>query len=115
MLALTACEKPAPQVTVHSGGTVINIDAVRYCHEADKCRDHSAETPTLRVRDGESISFNVPTHVAEEGWYLRQGDASTPVQKKLHYWLDVDRLAGDQTFEIVEGAPGEQPRGVWKL
>jgi hypothetical protein len=116
LIALTACEKPAPQVTVHAGGTVVNLDAVRYCH--DECKDHEAKVKTLDVSSGDVVSFNVPTHVAEQGWYLRregQQSAERP-RKKLHYSLPIDApLEGPVTIEIVQGRQGAEPEGIWKL
>jgi hypothetical protein len=115
LLALTACEKPAPQVTVHAGGTVVNLDAIRYCHEPDNCKEHGGATAKLEVSGGDQISVNVPTHVAEEGWYIQQGERRIEVRKKLHYSLDARAVEFDKPLQIIQGEPGAQPEGLWEL
>lgn len=115
VLALTACEKPAPQVTVATGGRVVNLDASRYCHKADKCRDHTVETAEIRVQIGQSVSVNVPSKVAHAGWNIRQADRLLfeEPRKELHYTLDLERVRSTD-IEIIQGR-GDQPTGIWKI
>lgn len=120
LLTVTACEKPVPQVTVATGGRVVNIDPSRYCHKSDDCKTHSAAKATLPVRLADQISINVPAHVAHEGWYLRidgkplQG-YSKP-RKKLHHTLPIPgALTNEIEIEIVQGTEGGEPQGIWTL
>jgi hypothetical protein len=120
VLALTACEKPAPQVTVATGGRVVNVDASRYCFESDDCKDHGAGVATLPVRAGDQVSINVPSHVAHEGWYIRLNGRPIPgfetPRKKLHGTLPLPGALGREVvLEIVQGDAGGEPQGIWKL
>jgi len=115
VLAATACEKPAPQVTFATGGRVVNLDASRYCHKADKCRDHTVDPAEIRVQIGQTVSVNVPSKVANAGWNIRQGDQLLfkEPREELHYTLDLERVRSADV-EIIQGA-GAQPTGVWKI
>jgi len=121
VLALTACEKPAPQVTVAiGGGRVVNIDASRYCFKSDDCKDHEAGQATLPVRADDQISINVPAHVAHEGWYIRVNgqplEGYGEPRKKLHASLPLRAdLPREVELEIVQGSSGGAPQGIWKL
>ena len=133
LLSVTACEKPAPQVTVVTGGRVINVDASRYCH--DQCRDYpDAELKEIKVRGDSQVSIDVPKRVAERGWTLLIGDRpqfARPL-KESHYSLSIpiipqeagqDGQPSKQPEEaalpitIIEAGPGDAapPTGEWKL
>jgi hypothetical protein len=114
LLAVTACEKPAPHVTVATGGRVVNIEPTRYCREA-KCQQDDAAGAKIRVQIGQSLSVNVPKKVAHAGWNIRQGNEllfEAP-REELHYTLDLERVRSTD-IEIIQG-PGSQPEGLWKL
>lgn len=119
LLTVTACEKPAPQVTVAAGGKVVNVDASKYCFETDNCKEHSAAKATLPVRGDDQISINVPAHVAHEGWYIRFN--GQPIRgyeqprKTLHATLVPGGLNEAVDVEIVQGTEGGEPQGIWKL
>lgn len=116
VFGLAACEKPAPQVTVATEGRVVNLDAKEYCFEPDKCRTHEPEKKEIRVRRGGQMSINVPTRVAEHGWYFRAGDQSGREIKKLHYVFEIpEDFPAEADFELVQGEPGKPPEGVWSL
>jgi hypothetical protein len=120
LLAVTACEKPAPQVTVSTGGKVVNVDASRYCFESDDCNDEAPEKATLRVRAADQISISVPARVAHKGWYIRFNGQPIPgfqkERKKLHGTLNLGgALDQPVELEIVQGVTSGEPQGVWKL
>jgi hypothetical protein len=119
LVAVTACEKPAPQVTVASSGRVINVDASRYCF--DKCRDLTARPKNIRVRGNTVVSFDVPKRVARKGWVLlfaNQPQFPEP-RKESHFSLSIPSVAQSQPLDvsIVEAGGGASgaPTGVWKM
>jgi len=116
LLGVSACEKPAPQVTVSSGGKVINVDASRYCF--DECRDHTAALKSIKVRGNSTVTFDVPKRVAHAGWVVQvQGE---PIfrepRKDSHYTLSIPN-AGEITLPvtILQVGDSEAPDGVWQL
>ena len=121
LVAVTACEKPAPQITVASSGRVVNVDASRYCFA--QCRDHATATTSIRVRGNTTVSIDVPKQVAEKGWILVLGKdpVSTQPLKTSHYALGLGLVKDDQAeplpvtiFEFGDGASA-QPTGAWKI
>jgi hypothetical protein len=119
LVAVTGCEKPAPQITVASSGRVINVDASRYCFDA--CRDHTAAAKSIRVRGNTTVSFDVPKRVARKGWILVFQDQPqfTEPRKESHYSLSIPSIAQSQPLDvsIVEAGKGQTaaPTGVWKM
>ncbi len=117
LIALTACEKPAPKVTVTSNGRVVNLDAARYCR-GDKCVDHEASPKTITIRSDSVVSFDVPKRIAEHGWQIDVGGDKlfeTP-RTKSHYTLSIPALRGSGTLPVtVTQGEGAQPEGVWRL
>lgn len=120
VFALTACEKPAPQITVYSSGRVINVDAERYCF--DECLDHyTGDTKSIRVRGDTDISIDVPKRVAKKGWVLQLGDQVVfrEPHHESHYRLRIPTVGEKQpiTATVVEAGAGttSQPTGVWKM
>lgn len=117
LVGVTACEKPAPQVTIASSGRVINVDASRYCF--DECRDHDAAPKSIRIRGNTTVSIDVPKRVAEKGWVVQLGDQSLfqKPRKESHFSLSIPTIAQDQPVEvtILEAGGGAQPTGVWKM
>ena len=119
LLGATACEKPAPQVTIASSGRVINVDARRYCFEPDDCRDHTVKSKSIRVRGDTTISIDVPKRVAEKGWIVQLGDDPlfAEPRKESHYTLSIPRIAQAQQVEVTisEAGGGSPPSGIWQL
>jgi hypothetical protein len=73
LLALSACEKPAPIVTVVSGGTSVYKEANTWCFEDQTppdCAERASGTTSLPVRAGETVGVDVAKELAEGGWYL---------------------------------------------
>lgn len=120
MTAVTACEKPAPKITVSSSGRVVNVDATRYCR--NECRNYNTrDTKTIRVRSNTEVGFDVPKRVAEKGWVLQVGDKTqfAEVRHDSHFRLSTGPIAQKQPVEvtIVEAGNGVggKPSGVWRL
>ena len=80
LLALSACEKPAPIVTVVSGGeSVYDRGAHVVLRGPDPARERAPSAPPVRtegrrpgpaVRAGETVGVDVDKELAERGWYL---------------------------------------------
>ena len=82
--ALTGCEKPAPIVTVVSGGTSVYTEASTFCFEegatldSDGCSQRAAEPTRLAVRPGERIGIDVDRELVDRGWTLEIADPQDP-------------------------------------
>ena len=79
LLALTACEKPAPIVTVVSGGESVYSEAGTYCFEgqsleADDCATRHEGSTELAVRGGETVGVDVDGDLVDGGWYIELSD-----------------------------------------
>lgn len=75
LLALTACEKPAPIVTVVSGGRTVHAEAGTWCFEGQStakgnCATRHEGTTRLAVRGGDTVGVDVDKDLAERGWYI---------------------------------------------
>ena len=86
LLALTACEKPAPIVTVVSGGQSVYAQANTYCFEgqsveAGDCATREEGATALEVRGGETVGIDVDKELAESGWFLELSDPATQGQQ----------------------------------
>ena len=81
---LTGCEKPAPTVTVVSGGTSIYTEASAFCFdeeqtlEGGECAQRSTELTELAVRPGERVGIDVDGELADRGWQLIIADPQDP-------------------------------------
>ncbi len=72
-LALSACEKPVPIVTVVSGGESVYTEASTWCFEGQTppdCAQRESGVPSLSVRGGETVGVDVDRELAERGWYI---------------------------------------------
>ena len=82
LTGLTACDKPTPEVTLHSGGTTIHDDAYSFCFPGqDPAKEPGAEgacrfetegrtTEVLHVRPGDEVLVDVDKDIADSGWYV---------------------------------------------
>jgi hypothetical protein len=110
LAALTGCEKPAPLVTLVSGGQSVYSQANVYCFEEGKtlesgeCAERAQGPTRLEVRPGEQVGVDVGKDLVERGWRVQLGSGDEPqnrsaVLEDQHYF----------TFEAPplpqEGAP----------
>ncbi|MEP7054088.1 MAG: DUF2771 family protein [Actinomycetota bacterium] len=119
LVTTTACEKPAPQITIASSGRVINVDASQYCFGT--CLVHAVATKSIRVRGNTTVSFDVPKRVARKGWILvfaGQPQFAQP-RNESHYTLSIPSIAQSQPLDvsIIETGTGDpaKPTGEWKM
>ena len=86
LAALTGCEKPAPLVTLVSGGQSVYTEANLYCFEPDKtveggdCAERAQGSTRLEVRQGETVGVDVGKDLVERGWRVQLGSAENPEQ-----------------------------------
>ena len=109
LAALTGCEKPAPLVTLVSGGTSVYTEANAYCFEEGKtledggCAERAQGATRLEVRPGEQVSVDVDKDLVERGWRVQLGTGDEPD--------NVSRVFDDQHYFTFE-APGLPPEGA---
>lgn len=67
---LTACERPAPRVTVLSGSTTTVVRPQSFCFDGDPnhCRTASKTVTTITAKAGASLLIDVPREVAKKDW-----------------------------------------------
>ncbi len=111
--ALTACEKPAPLVTIVSGGSSVYSEAATYCFEegqtldSGSCAARASELRTLEVRQGERIGIDVDKELVERGWQLELVDPADPQRTQGSSTIT------DHYFPFT--APGIAPKGTLLL
>lgn len=127
--ALTACEKPAPLVTVVNAGRSVYSEANTYCFEeqsfeaADCAKRKSGETE-LAVVSGEPVGVDVGKELVEGQWFIELSDPSSPEGQAQpqqsqpqtgHYFkFTAPSLPeGGSLLLTVRSLEGERPTGVW--
>ena len=106
---LTGCEKPAPIVTVVSGGTSVYSEAAAFCFDegqtldSGECAQRATQTKQLAVRPGERVGIDVDKELVERGWQLVISDPQDPQRTQASGVID------DHYFPFT--APGIAPDG----
>lgn len=128
LLALSACEKPAPIVTVVSGGQSVYTEASTWCFEDQTppdCAERAEGTTEIPVRAGQTVGVDVDRELAEGGWYLElsaPGDDSQDPQRSEpqegHYFsFTAPSLTRGSTLDLAVYAigEGEEPKGEFRF
>lgn len=131
LAALAGCEKPAPLVTVVSGGESVYAEAVTFCFDEGSTLDSGNcatrhEGPTrLAVRAGEKVGVDVGKELEERGWQLTLVDPNSPDSPQTsptivdnHYFSFTapGLAAGSRLMLVVQTLdPAEQPTGEWQF
>ena len=131
LLALTACEKPAPIVTVVSGGQSEYTEANTYCFEegmsleSGECATRATGATTIEVRGGETVGVDVDEALVERGWFIElsdpaaQGEQQQPQRSEPqtgHYFtFTAPNLPTGSTLRLNVRSLGEngEPNGEW--
>ena len=128
LLALTACEKPMPLVTLVSGGQSVYTEASTWCFEGQTppdCAERERDDVSLPVRGGERVGIDVGEELLEDGWYIElsdpaaQGEQAQPQRSEPqtgHYFsFDAPNLpSGSELRLTVRSVDGEgEPTGEW--
>ena len=130
LLALSACEKPAPIVTVVNEGRTVYAEASTWCFEGqsgDECAERSEEPKAVQVQGG-TLGIDVDKELADGGWLFSIVDEARPdeplftseVQEENHYYAlpDLPPMRQGTTWTLrvqaltEEGEPG---RGSWEF
>lgn len=96
LAALTACEKPAPIVTLVSAGESVYAEAATYCFDEGKtlddggCAERESEVVEISTRPGEVVGVDVAKALADRGWELTLIDPTGQVQTQRTGQLDED-------------------------
>ena len=132
LFALTACERPAPLVTLVSSGNTVHSEAAIYCFEGQSvqqanCAGRADEVKELRVRAGQPIGIDVDKELADGGWQLQLVDAaqpdrplltSEPQQENHYYAFDLPELPSGTTLQLTVQAldeAGQPGKGSWQF
>lgn len=128
LTALAACEKPAPLVTVVSGGSSVHTEAAVFCFEEGQtlaeggCAERAEGVPTLEVRPGEQVGVDVGKELTERGWRLTladpndpQGGQSLPTTQTGHYFkFTAPGIPENGSLLLtVRTVAGEEATGEW--
>ena len=130
LLGLSACEKPAPIVTVVSGGQSVYTEAATWCFEDQTppdCAERGSGTTSIPVRAGETVGVDVDKELADGGWYLelsapggggeqQQPQRSEP-QEGHYFSFTAPSLAEGSSLQLDVRAvgEGEEPRGEFRF
>lgn len=129
VLALTACEKPAPGVTVVSGSTSAHRAALCWSFDGaplspETCAQdvvtralEGAEVGRIPVVPGDVIGISVDPVVADAGWFPVIGSqrlTQTPITSTYYRFTypDLQQVPADGvSLQVVAGADGTL--GLW--
>lgn len=130
LLALTACEKPAPIVTVVSGGKSVYTEASLYCFEQGQtlesggCAQRAQGVTQLEVRPGNRIGIDVDKELAEGGWDFVLSDPKDPSRtqgigplESNYFPFSVPAIENDGSLLLTVRSlgPSGQPTGEWQF
>ena len=124
VLALSACEKPAPSVTVFSGAQSVHTEAA--CWAADCATlPEGLQLQTLAVTPGGVFGISVDSEIAEAGWQpaiLVDGQWQALEKRTIHkrYWRMTFPEgtrgafpANGYALQIVSAPTADGVRGAW--
>ena len=127
LLVLTACEKPAPIVTVVSGGQSEWAEANTFCFEGQSaqnadCASRATGVTELEVRPGEQVGVDVSKEVVERGWLIELGQGEqaqqSPVFEDDHYFSFTAPNLGPEglplTIRTIDES-GQVQTGEWQF
>ena len=130
LATLSGCEKPAPLVTVVSGGESVYTEANLYCFEEGQsldsgaCAERAQGPQRLEVRPGNRIGIDVDEELAEGGWDFVLSDPSDPNRTQgigpleNHYFpFTVPAIESGGTLNLTVRSIGSsgQPTGEWQF
>jgi hypothetical protein len=127
LVVLTACEKPAPIVTVVSGGESEWAEANTFCFEGQSfqnadCASRATGVTELPVRPGEQVGIDVSREVVERGWLIELGQGEQAQQSPLleddHYFSFTAPNIGPDGLPLTVRTldeSGQQQTGEWQF
>ena len=126
LLALSACEKPAPIVTVVSGGESTWTEAALWCFEGQEwpdCAERAEDVEELPVRAGETVGIDVDEELAESGWFVelslpgREPERPFAPQQGHYFSFQAPNLPPGTPLLLTVRSLGEgdTPTGEWRF
>ena len=131
LLVLTACglEKPAPIVTVVSGGESVYTEAATWCFEGQTppdCAERAEGVTELSVRGGETVGVDVGKQLVDNGWIVELTDpeAEQPAEPDRsepqtgHYFtFEAPNLRSGASLLLTVRSLDEEaePNGEWRF
>jgi hypothetical protein len=115
VVALGACDRPTPSITLQSGKTSVSTSATQYSRGGAAIKRTPA-IPALTVAPGGAIGIDVADSVASHGYYLSVGGQRiTDTIKTNHYRLDVGTSSGQAQLVIFQAprAGSTAASGSW--
>jgi hypothetical protein len=122
---LTACQKPAPEVSVLGGGTVIRITPSTYCFDTSHCRKQVLDLPTVTLGADAKALIDVPHTVKSNGWQVQALSlqditkvlgASGPITDSHSYRFASNAADGSPFLVRVDELDGGKPDGsTWSF
>lgn len=122
-IAVTACEKPVPSVTVFSGTRSWNEDALCWSRQADQAIrgcDFGNAGPLVTVAPGSTIGVSVDPEATTNGWRLFFDDQPI-VTRLLHstyyrFAVAEQNMGQPHLLRVVAyESAGAQARGYWSF
>jgi len=67
-LTLTACDKPAPKLTLQTGAFSTTVGPTTYAFDSTHLRTYSVSLPEVTAKTDATVLIDVPRKVAHNGW-----------------------------------------------
>lgn len=132
LIALSACERPTPLVTVVNAGRSVYTEADTYCFEGQStveatCAVRQQPTPTLEVVAGEPVGVDVGKELVEGGWIIELSDLQaseeeaqpqqSEVQEDHYFTFTAPNLppGGSLLLTVRSLNDGRTPTGQWSF
>ena len=107
LTALTACDKPAPEITVLSGSTTVVVTPQTYCTDLSHCHTPGKAVPKVRAKAGATLLIDVPRSIADHSWAVSSGTFSN---NQLRAFVGANYSTG--TVHNTHTASVDVPYGV---
>jgi hypothetical protein len=118
VLALAACDKPVPKITVQRGAFSTTVTPTTYCFDPQHCRASTAiDLPVVDARADDLVMIDVPATLADRGWALsalsldgkKALGGSGPIEHRHSYRVAANSNGGDpfivQVNQLRHGKP----------
>jgi len=127
--SLTACEKPNPFVTVTSGASSANGQALCWASgntiSAQTCAEslvagalNNPDTPTVKIVSDQTLGISVDPKVAKLGWYAAIGGqrlTQNAIYSTYYRFRFPQTTIPDTGFslQVIARSTQSAPRGIW--
>ncbi|KJE22220.1 hypothetical protein FF36_03483 [Frankia torreyi] len=109
-LGVAGCDRPTPLVTMESGGDFVKTNAAQYLRDGALIQQ-TVSPPHLDARPGGSLNIDVPTSVADRGYFLSVNNQRiTETISDTHYRYLLPNVQG--TVNLVVFAAPTDPKST---